>query len=136
MNNDLPSNASVADDATAVSDDSNQVQPPASYAPTPEQGGYAPAPEQLETISPEVEEVLVTPEIPVSTQEPVIKEEIEEVAPVVAPTSGTPVPNVVDKRKHKGEEDTPLKTTQKLTEEADEEEADFIEHVEEIHSAN
>jgi len=133
MNNDLPGNASISDDTTVVPDDSGQVHPPASYAPTPEQGGFAPVPEQIETISPEV---ITSPEVPVAPPEPETKDEVEEVTPAVVATPDAPVPNVVDKRSHKVADVTPLRTTQKLTAEADVEEADFIEHVEEMHPTN
>jgi hypothetical protein len=130
MSNDLPIDVS---DNNVVSDDIGQVQPPASYAPTPEQGGFAPAPEQVETITPET---LVVPEILVSAPESVVEEAVTEEVPVPVAAPVTPVPNVVDKRVHKVADAAPLNTTQKLTTKADEEEADFIEHVEEIHSTN
>ena len=135
MNNNLPNSTSIVDDTNVAPDDSGQVQPPAAYSPTPEQPSLTPAAEQVETISPEVNETLPSPEIPAPTPEVVVEEKKEPEQPqVAAPVA--PATNIVDKRDHKVEKGTPLESTQKLTEEADEEEEDFIKHVEEIHSIN
>jgi len=134
MDDNLPDNTSIADD-NAVADIGGSVQPPPSYAATPEQLPVS-APEQVETITPEVQETLAAPEIPVPTPEAPVEEKVVEEVPVAPAAPAEPATNVVDKRAPGVEQGTPLETTHKLTEEADEEEEDFIKHVEEVHSIN
>lgn len=95
-------------------------------APTVEQ-----AP-QTETISTPVEK-LPTPEVPVA---PALSEQpSESVAPVQPVAKKTPEEmNVVDKRTNHEPLDSLQDTSDKLTKEADEEEEDFIKHVEEVHT--
>ncbi len=136
MTNDLPDDTSAADSATDAAQDDTQV----SYSPSPEQSGLA-APEvpsqqeQLETISPETQEALPSPEVPAPASEEVAEEKSTEQPLVDAAQPQPPVAGVVDKRTHKVGENAPLETTHKLTLDADEEEHDFIEHVEEEHSS-
>jgi hypothetical protein len=134
MTNDLPNDTSVADSVPDTAQDATQV----SHSPSPEQSGLA-APEvplqqeQLETISPETQEALPSPEVPAPDLEAVAEEKSTEQPLVDVAQPQPPVAGVVDKRTHKIGEDAPLETTHKLTLDADEEERDFIEHVEEEH---
>lgn len=136
MTNDLPNGTSVADSVPDTAQDDTQV----SHSPSPEQSGLA-APEvhlqqeQLETISPETQEALPSPEVPAPDLEAVAEEKSTEQPLVDVAQPQPPVAGVVDKRTHKIGEDAPLETTHKLTLDADEEEREFIEHVEEEHSS-
>lgn len=82
-------------------------------------------------------ETLLTPET-IPTPEPVqIEKPIESVPQPVIATPPTPViANVVDKRTNDEVLTAHLNSSQPLTIEADEDEKEFIEHVEELHKSD
>lgn len=135
MNDSLPIDNAVVPDPVAQDDTPSDVNtfsisPEAPLIQIPE---VAPIKEAVEKLTPEVgQEQLSSPEIsaPVPSalnEEPKVQ---QPAAPVV---QQAPSEHVVDKRDH-DTGDHKLQTTDKITSEADEEEADFIDHVEQVHS--
>lgn len=99
----------------------------------------APLPEEsapkVEVVIPQVEK-LSTPEVPVA---PAIAEsgsEPKAVIPPVIPGSSDENLNVVDKRTNHEQLTSIANSADQLTTVADEEEEDFIKHVEEVHTIN
>lgn len=138
MTDNLPSDTSIVDigGVPPVQDDTQVSQPLSPEQPiyTPPASVEIPVPqEQLKTISPEVSEALPLPEASVQAPGVVEEKKAAKQPQTVAAQPPTPVAHVVDKRSAGVEKETHLETTHKLTADADEEEGDFIKHVEEEH---
>jgi len=130
MNVNLPSDNVIVPDPSATDDSASDV---GSFSISPESPPIpmqetAPVEKSVETLIPEIgTEQLSQPEVEVPVPAVLVEEPLAPVADI------TPAEHVVDKRKHSAG-DNALKTTHKVTAAADAEEADFIDHVEEVHT--
>ncbi|MBT6401055.1 hypothetical protein HN803_06390 [candidate division WWE3 bacterium] len=136
MNVNLPSDNVIVPDPSATDDSASDV---GSFSISPESPPIpmqetAPVEKSVETLIPEIgTEQLSQPEVEVPVPAVLVEEPVQEETPLAPVADITPAEHVVDKRKHSAG-DNALKTTHKVTAAADAEEADFIDHVEEVHT--